>query len=492
MPELNMLKSEQGDAWFQPNGPNTEPLYLGTCLEVDATTEPMGTRDLKFRMNGNREYEPISEKSNPGDKVTGTISIDSEATRNYLERMSGKCVDGTLFLNNSGCGKKGVWPNWQTSVALRKIKLESRAFDGIVKRAENSQFTKNDHSFSAWPPIIKNVNVSMRRVATTEANALNDITFNDDTTCYDCGNLLAVGQVGAIACDAGAGVTANVLFTADNGLTWTAGAADPFAINSHIMSIINVLKDDGTRRYIAGMAAPAGAQGMIAYSDDSGTTWTIVNIGGAAAGHGVSYGGGLFALDYHHIWLASAAGYIYFSSDGGVTWTAQENGAIHAGVNYQIKFTDANYGVCVGAAGIVSLTINGGLNWYAGTIPVAAVLNTVEILDKKHLWVGTAGGALYYSNDFGTTWTQRTGFTGSGVGQVRDLAFKTPLVGYMVKNTAGPVAAILKTIDGGYSWKDIATPTNSGGNRVAMLDFNKAFLVGEANAATGFISILSE
>lgn len=492
MTTKKILKSEEGSVWIQPNGANSQTYYLGTCVELDAITEPLGTRDLLSHLTPDGKYEAIGEKTNPPDKVTGTIMLQSERSRSWLEKMLPKCNNANLYVNQTGCKRKDVFNSWEVNYTIRNFKLESRSRDGMVKLANNSQFSKVDHTYSGWYPIINNVEVSINRKANTEANAGNDIVLNKEQDCWDCGTPLLPGTVGAIACDAGAAASANVLFLS-NGV-WTAGASDPFAINQHIVGITYVMLPNNTRRYIAAMNAPAGAQGMVAYTDDTGANWTTVNIGGAAAGHGGVYGGCLFALDYSHIWLASAQGYIYFSNDGGVTWTAQESGAIHSGNYMQVKFTDELYGVAVGANGIVAVTRNGGENWYAATVVGggASTINTVDIIDRNHLWVGLANGTLYYSNDFGTTWTQRTGFTGSGAGQIRDIKFMSGLKGYMLKNSAAPVCTILETIDGGYTWRDRTTPTNSGCNKIEMIDYNEAMFVGEVNGGTIFIGDLGE
>jgi photosystem II stability/assembly factor-like uncharacterized protein len=207
----------------------------------------------------------------------------------------------------------------------------------------------------------------------------------------------------------------------------------------------------------------------------------------------VTKGGGLFALDEKHIWLAGAAGYIYFSADGGVTWTAQETGVITAGAYTQVKFLDANYGIAVAAAGVVAVTRDGGAHWVAATaIAAAPALNTCEINAPNRLWVGTATGLLYYSNDFGVTWTQRSGWTGSGVGQVKDLHFLGEYVGWMLVNSAAPVGTILRTINGGYTWEALTTPTNSGMNEIWAVHENLALAVGLVNAATGTIIMAAE
>jgi photosystem II stability/assembly factor-like uncharacterized protein len=62
------------------------------------------------------------------------------------------------------------------------------------------------------------------------------------------------------------------------------------------------------------------------------------------------------------------------------------------------------------------------------------------------------------------------------------------LTGYLVKNTSAPLGTVYKSIDGGFSWTAITTPTNSGLNSIYICQANSAFVVGEVNAATSFIA----
>jgi photosystem II stability/assembly factor-like uncharacterized protein len=124
--------------------------------------------------------------------------------------------------------------------------------------------------------------------------------------------------------------------------------------------------------------------------------------------------------------------------------------------------------MAVGAAGAVIKTVDGGLTWSLATVPVAAVLNCVHMIDAKRVWVGSANGNIYFSTDGGTTWTIRTGWPGAGVAGmgVMDLDFLpgNDLEGFMISNTAAPVGTILRTINGGLDWQTITTPTNIGLN----------------------------
>ena len=196
-------------------------------------------------------------------------------------------------------------------------------------------------------------------------------------------------------------------------------------------------------------------------------------------------------VDAEEIWLASAAGYIYKSEDGGESWTAKEQAAIHAGDYHHIHFFDSDTGVAVGAADVVALTKDGGDTWYAGTATGGGgELYCCWMPEEDTIWVGDDNGDLWYSHDFGTTWTERTGLAGTP-GAINDVEFFDEQVGFIVVDTAAPVGSIHQTILGGYSWRALTTPTNSGLNAIHVVNANLAYMVGEANGGTAFIGKLS-
>jgi photosystem II stability/assembly factor-like uncharacterized protein len=173
-----------------------------------------------------------------------------------------------------------------------------------------------------------------------------------------------------------------------------------------------------------------------------------------------------------------------------VTWTAQESGSINTGAWNGVHFADALVGVVVGAANKIAKTYDGGTSWSEVTGPSAqagVAANVVRVLDRNRWWVGYANGKLYYTIDAGVNWTQRT-FTGSGVGQVRDIRFRNELQGFMLTNNASPVGVIHMTIDGGYTWEALTTPTNAGLNQLYIADEWKIFVAGQAQGGTGFIA----
>jgi photosystem II stability/assembly factor-like uncharacterized protein len=220
-----------------------------------------------------------------------------------------------------------------------------------------------------------------------------------------------------------------------------------------------------------------------------------VHIGGGAAGHGVTHGHGIFALDQNHVWLASAAGYIYFSTDAGETWTAVESGVATAGDYSAIQMTaDGLNGFAVAEAGIVSVSTDGGLNWSACGAAVTAVpdLFCLAVRDGDNLWVGGDGGVIFFSEDAGDTWTQRGGWIGSGVGEVHGIGFANDYCGFMICDTATPKGSVYRTIDGGYTWQKIVSAANDGLTALFVGDENYALYTGLISTALGFLGLVAE
>lgn len=177
-------------------------------------------------------------------------------------------------------------------------------------------------------------------------------------------------------------------------------------------------------------------------------TWTKVTTGFVATkGPNAAW-----SIGPNETWFAGQGGYVYFSSDptGGVE--VQSAGTATTQNLNDIHMLDSTNGVVVGASNAILKTTDGETWASPGTGPAAGVaLNAVWMKSREVIFVGTAGGELYRSNNGGASWTV-VGFSGSGAGQVRDIYFVNDTVGYMAHDTATPVGRIFRTIDGGRSW----------------------------------------
>lgn len=479
------LKSSMGSLWVQPRGPNKDLIFLG-CHDLGDISEGLGGRELQrcFLPDGSG-WRTIGNTRAAPDVVTTSIETPLTGVRDWLERLG---CNFTLYAMIRSCNRVDEWAgnDFDMGEILINSALTQKTKSGYRSRQEEAT-PMLSVDIEADPPVLSIDKLVIDRLTTASAVDLLDIAFNTDRLCGgDCGDR-DPGEDGVVATEAATSVaTADVLLTGDFGATWAAAAADPFAAGGDVASIVKFNKGSGVRILVA-LESPTGGQGQVSYSDDNGATWTDVNIGGGAAGHGAVHSEGLFALDGTHIWLAGAAGYIYFSSDYGETWTAQESGSIHAGNYYSINFANKTYGVAGGAAGVIAITRDGGSTWTAGTVTGAGDVYTVARLNSTDLWAGDDDGKLWYSEDGATTWTQRTGWTGSGTGAIRASHWVNEHVGFMAHNTSAPVGTLYRTITGGRYWDEIATPANTGINAVFAVNENLAYAAGNAQGGTGVI-----
>jgi photosystem II stability/assembly factor-like uncharacterized protein len=399
--------------------------------------------------------------------------------RDWLEKL--KCAF-SLYILNRDCGLANVFSNYVRGEVLTNCHISSRAYTNLVMREEDSASSLSVE-IEAWPPLLDISKLEVEAETNAFALAWNDVIGNPDMRCVgDCKSPIDYGEQLIIASQsAPAAATADVPHSHDSFATFQAAATDPFGAGLHIMSAAYFYVSNTTVRWLVGrLGAAAAVQGLLAYSDNGGASWTTVNIGGAAAGHGPTYGGGIWMPDETFGLCASVSGYIYKSVNGGGTWTAVEAAVLTAGAYAQVK-ADPSKTYCIAGApaDIISLSDDGGDTWYAASATGGGGdILTCWRFNKDVMIVGTDDGTLWRSDDAGVTWTLVTGWTGAGVGDVRDLWFVNDHEGFMAYNSVTPVGTVLRTINGGYNWEALTTPANQGLNKVWAPTGELAYVVG--------------
>jgi photosystem II stability/assembly factor-like uncharacterized protein len=479
--------SGEGILWAQIDGPNTQPYLLG-CHQLGDVDEPQGDVELIYcpDPSGPSRFRVVNSVQGAAGAVTTSITTDVTDELDYLER--GRCAV-PIYVHMSKAGRKDVFTNYDRSFVLTNARVTSRGLTGLTARTPDDNARAEMTFELSAEELVRVVRLSLNRQTLTETLAVNDLTFCNGESCRTTTSAgMDVCQIGFAAVDATVGVAANVLYTS-NGADWAATAVDPFGTAENVTGVeCFELGRDTTRVIVARGSADAGAPAEIAFSDDNGATWTSVNAG-ATNGQYAPSAQSLHAFDRNNLWLGTQDGYIYYSDDAGLTWAAQDSGVINTGVWNAIHFSDELTGYAVGAANAIAKTIDGGESWSVVTGPsanAAVAATSLFVLDRNRAWVGYANGTLYYTLDGGTTWTQRS-FAGSGVGQVRSIKFINEYVGVMARNNASPVGTVLMTIDGGFTWETVTTPTNSGLNSVYVCSPWRFYVAGEANGGTGFI-----
>ena len=317
------------------------------------------------------------------------------------------------------------------------------------------------------------------------AAPVNDIKFCNEERCAgDCGPALDLCEQGLTGNDAAAGATPDVMYTTDSGATWTNAATAPFAVDENVISLTCVRKDVDTTRWIVVRDLVALTNAEIAYSDDSGATWTNVDVESSGTGLGANDSGASWALDFKHIWLVLTGGYIVFSSNGGATWTVQQDGTGVTSEDFNaVHFADFDHGYAVADTGVVVKTDDGGETWEA----VTAIDSTPDVLsvwtfDEDNVMVGDADGQIWRSWDAGTTWTEL--YDGDSI---NDIHFVNDYVGWAIDDDE-----VLRTRNGGEDWETVSSvPAATEYNAVWGCDENLCYVCGEDSSNNGVVLKIS-
>jgi predicted CXXCH cytochrome family protein len=225
----------------------------------------------------------------------------------------------------------------------------------------------------------------------------------------------------------------------NGGATWSA-----VAFPSNLTGItINSIAISGSR------IVAVGNSGRIAYSTDSGVSWTAATQSATTA----DLSAVCFATMADTTWFATTVdGRLLRSTDSGVTW-ASVSTSTYAFTS--VAFRTASLGVAVGRASggnwVVLRTTTGGASWTPAASPENTDVLDVDVLSANTACVVTASGSMYKTTNLsGTfTWTKMgVGHFNAGATPIRSLFYASAVVFHVV----GDGGLIARTGNGGTSW----------------------------------------
>jgi hypothetical protein len=430
-----------------------------------------------------------------GQQGLPTISIESRLTRDIsslldlvrkgcsfdVQLHAGACEDPRDF--------NGGWEKIYVLEAANATSYDTNEFGALDADQEAVVTETVPLSGEDWYEVKKIVGSELG--AAQIVQEVVDIAICDSRQCGECG-ITSNGceKVFAVTLSAGGspGLPAEVIFSADAGATMddtiitSLGAnEDPDALACVGIYLVVVSNDSESLHYAPLVDILAGNE-----------IWTEIATGFVA----LKGPNAIFSLSSVFTWIVGDGGYIYFSDDITAGVEVQSAGAQSTEDLNAIHGSDELNLVAVGDNNTVLFTNNGGASWASVTGPVPAV-NLLSVWVKSPtVWlVGSAGGRLYYTQDGGANWTEKA-FSGNGAGQVRDISFATPTVGYMAHHTATPAGRILRTINGGGSWyvlpeaAGLSLPSNDRFDAVAACSENPNLVFGAGladNAVDGIV-----
>lgn len=474
--------------FVQPYGPNTQPEYLG-CHDFGDIEQEEGDLNLLFCPGDYaNEWDVVSSYQGEPGAAKFDITTTIRKVRDSLQKV--KCPV-PFYLLDITCGKKNVFTNWQSQAIIpwpaRRVKKQ---WQGLAKRVPGDQ-TESTRVFSfSAEGVLEPYKPKIGRQGIAETAALLDIAFCNVPKCADaCGTAAEAGEDGVVVSESPVGSPAansDLWHTANSGEAWAVANPGPFAAGEDAIAVECFEVDANTTRYLVARGTADMANPMeVAYRDGLTGAWTYVNVGTVNGQYALGpYA--LFALDMNHIWLVTTGGYVYFSSDGGLNWDAQQEGLLTVN-NLWAVHSDGDNIIAVGAADTILLSNDAGASWVVATATGSGdVLSCAHLLDQDKMWIGTNGGELYYTHTGGAAWAARA-FTGSGAGMVPGVVFFNELVGYMIHNTAAPVGTVFMTINGGYNWQAITTPSNAGLTSITVPALDLAYATGNPSGGTAVV-----
>ena len=496
-----VLTADGGALYTQMDGPPSTLQYLG-CHDLGDTSAPAGDVARTFCPDPNNRgrYNVATRTQGAAGEVTGDVSTPIGKTADYLEMLRRIRCRFPLYVPMADCTRPNEFiPNDRGLIYTDVIITGTTRSNNVTRNVDGGAVGEMLKTF-AWSA--KDVLEWHDTVGTRRANAsvedINDIVFCNEVACQGiCGPAEAICTNGVTVHDAVGIGTADVFFTTDAGITWTAGAVDPFLADEHISSVICFPSNgiDTIRVIIARGVTDAGNPAEIAYTEDSGATWTVVDIETANAGF-VPWNGGLFAWDRWNIWActdtgAGAAGTIVVSRDGGVTWATQLTGAGDA-LNC-LRFSSSDVGLCVGDQNEMHFTDDSGAHWTAITGPAAqAAVDalTCAVIDENRWYVGYDDGELWFTNDGGANWSEiALGIPASGhtISAINDMGHVGEHIIWLAihgNDGANEVGFVGRSVTGGATdtWEYTQAPTDcSAGNGftcIHVCGINQAFAAG--------------
>lgn len=332
---------------------------------------------------------------------------------------------------------------------------------------------------------------------TADANAAVLVDWEKD----GCGSgYVGPNKIFYVACDAGSGVSANVLYSKTAGGTIATTSADPFGNDEHAsFPLVHQKSDTQFRLHIfrtttdAGAAAESG-YADITYGDEGTTSWTNVTIG-ANNGDIVT---AAFAVNAQNIIVAVDDNKLFQSTDQGESYTQVWSGS--AQINAITVDETSGHLYAAGASNTLLRSTDDGASWAAITGPTGSNASTAITVANDAIWLGN-GTAIWYTEakapSSANQWTSQKDFAANH--KVNTIHAKgratgvnggsSQLLEVVVTDTSGNEGDIWKTFDGGETWEEVTNVTNSGYGLAAFsrTDDNIAIIPGEDNGSTAVI-----
>ncbi len=394
-----------------------ENIKLGDTEESNAAFLYVNTRASIIK-------NPASAEKNTGESVTFSVSATGSSPRTYQWQVN----KGASYLDISGATG--------TSYTINDLKASD---EGTYRcRVTNPCATVNSTG------AVLTVNVPI---------------YDDGWFAQTSGTSKDLRQVAVVDKDNIWAVTAQtdqLMHTIDGGESWVShymqNASDnPMNYNGYCIWFTS--QNNG---YVGGW------DGYV-HTTNGGDDWTLVNVYTALSLTGASYyyTRDMYFADGNNGWIVGDNGLIAATDNGGTSWTKQNWGpdpvkATDANLKC-VYFLDSQNGWAGGENGVILYTSDGGDHWILQEAPESYDIIDIHFLTStKGFAVASSYKDLYYTNDAGTNWLKYPEVS-LPYFYPKSIVFTDPdngwLAGYTYDYDLGASkGSILRSNDGGTTW----------------------------------------
>lgn len=246
-----------------------------------------------------------------------------------------------------------------------------------------------------------------------------------------------------------------ILKTSDKGITWQEQSG---GIDTRLYGVCFTDKNTGTA---------VGSLGGIYRTTNAGKFWEQQYHGGPT----------LLSVDFADTNNGFATGYeaqIFRTSDGGKHWVKQFDNGFYLWFN-SISVTDANHATAVGQGGRILRTNDGGTNWILQHENSEFNLYGVAFIDNSNGFAVGTSGKILHTKDAGNNWESI--IVGDSYTDLYSVSFFDLNNGLAVGDEVDSIP-ILKTTDGGLTWKKIPNSITESLYDVQFVSSSIAYTVG--------------
>lgn len=476
-------KKERTKLFIQRLGP-------GTPLEpVDAETDVDGPSggDVSFTTEwSGRQYMRRRRSANPSD-VTFNINTRKRYTKSTLRELGRNHKLFTLYLATEVAGLDITVS--QTIMLFADVSVPPPGSDKPLLADTTGDETTPMEQFSAtagtWDEVRRTVH-NQSSVTTVNAGINHVIWISEDDL-----EAIAVG-------DAVSPATGPKLYH--------------YKVNDDGSITFHTLALTGITNGVAEHVTVYGDNVIIAVTGTSAGAWRVSLAAVRAATSSVTatlvsgISSGTAVND-----VKAIGKYVFAVGDSGVIWISRNGGFSFSqlGIASGTPNLKRIGGVSdkdvwfVGASGtVVNYYLESSLTTLTPSVVTGDSLTAVAVPDRESsdstvrrwVYIGSATGEVWYSKDAGVSWIQSR-FPGDNSGTIADIQFagiKGTIMG-ILHTSASPDSRLLIDYSGGaggFTVRNVSTPTNTGINSLAFFDVNQALTVGEAVSNLGFIGEL--